>query len=291
MSRTSAVNLVALVLAVAGSMVASGPSGEGLGSTAARGSPSGGGARRVASASTVADALLLELCAPSRVVAVTARSAEGRDAHRYEGIATIRALDDVEAIVTLRPDVLIAHNVADPARVARLRAAGVEVVDLGALEGRRSLGEDARAVGALCGAPAAGERWARAFERRMDAVAADVPADARPRALYLTVYGDRFMGGADGTSYHDVMVAAGLRDAAEDDFDGWPTYETEELLALDPDLLVTRAGMGRALCGHSTLRALRACPDGVVELDPELLDDPGPGMLEAAEALRARAHP
>ncbi len=291
MTRTSLVNGLALGAAIAASVLAA-PSGPAAtrATPAARDAPARAEARRIASASTVADALLFELCARERVVAITAQSGAGRDAHRFEGLPAIRSLDDVEAILGLHPDALVAHNVADPARVARLRAAGVRVLDLGPLEGRATLGDDARAIAALCGAGDAGERWARAFERRMDAVAGDVLAP-RQRALYLNVYGDRFMGGTDGTSYHDVLVAAGLADAAAATHDGWPTYDVEELLALDPDLLVTRAGMGAAICAHSTLRGLRACRAGPIELGPDLLDDPGPGMLEAAEALHAAAFP
>ncbi|MCA9606278.1 MAG: ABC transporter substrate-binding protein, partial [Myxococcales bacterium] len=249
MSRTSALNLAGLVAAVVASVLAAGGLGQGpSGAAPSAEVASIGGADRIASASTVADALLLELCAPRRVIAVTAQSAAGPDGYRYAGIPTIRSLDDVEAILGLRPDVVVAHNVADPSRVARLRAAGARVVDLGPLEGRASLAEDARTIGALCGAPAAGERWARTFERRMSRVAASVPARDRRRAIYLTVWGDRFMGGTDGTSYHDVLVAAGLRDVAEARFDGWPTYDVEELLELDPDLVVTREGMGAAIC-------------------------------------------
>lgn len=292
MSRTSLANGLALAAAIAASVLAA-PSGPAAtrATPEARDAPAGAEAHRIASASTVADALLFELCARGRVVAITAQSAAGRDAHRFEGLPAIRSLDDVEAILGLRPDALVAHNVADPARVARLRAAGVRVLDLGPLEGRATLGDDARAIAALCGAGGAGERWARAFERRMDAVAAGRPTAPRRRALYLNVYGDRFMGGTDGTSYHDVLLAAGLADAAAAAHDGWPTYDVEELLALDPDLLVTRAGMGAAICAHSTLRGLRACRAGPIELDPDLLDDPGPGMLEAAEALHAAAAP
>ncbi|MCB9597899.1 MAG: ABC transporter substrate-binding protein [Sandaracinaceae bacterium] len=292
MSRTSWINAGALALAIAGSILATTPRSVAVEApVAATPTEAGGGARRIASASTVADALLRELCPPGRIVAVTALSAEGRDAYRLEGVPTVRSLDDVEAIVGLRPDVVLAHNVADPGRVERLRRAGVRVEDLGALEGRASLGEDARVIGALCGAPDAGRRWAEAFERRMDAVAADVPADARRRGLYLTVYGDRFMGGTVGSSYHDVMSAGGVIDAAATSYHGWPTYDVEQLLELDPDVIISREGMRPTLCGHPVLRRLRACPSDVIELDPDLLDDPGPGMLEAAEAVRAAVYP
>jgi len=247
-------------------------------------------AHRIVSGSTVADALLMTLCAPERVIAVTSLSAEGRNAHRFAGLDTVRTLDDVEAIIALRPDVVLTHNVADPRRVERIRAAGPRVVDLGLLEGRASLGDDARVIGALCGAPEAGARWAAAFERRMAAVARDVPEASRRDAMYLSTYGDLFIGGTRGSSYHDVLEAGGLHDVAAADHEGWPTYALEELLGLNPEVIVTRTGMAEVLCGHPTLSRLRACPDAMVEVDGELLDDPGPGMLEAAETVRASVY-
>ena len=248
-------------------------------------------AHHIASASTVVDTLLLELCAHERIAAVTQLSADGPDAARFSGLHTIRSLDDLEQIVSLRPDVLVTHNVADPRRVARLRAAGLRVVDLGTLDGRASLGDDARAVGALCGAPEAGARFAAAFERRMDAVARDVDPSDRRSAIYLSSYGGQYLGGTTGSSYHDILQAAGLVDAAAARYRGWPTYSVEQLLELDPEVIVTRTGMRQTFCGHPVLSRLRACPEHVVEVPPERLDDPGPGMLEAAELVRAVVYP
>jgi len=295
-SRTSLLNLTAALLAIAASVGLAGRWSRGGGAAAA-----GEGERvtslvdatgvevrlrefrRIVSASTVADRLLLELCPRDRVVAVTTRSLEGPDGYRYAGTDTIGTLDDTEAILALRPDLVITHNVAARRRVERLREAGLTVFDLGALEGRRTLTEDIRQLGALCGAPDRGERFAASFDRRMDALSGGAPSG---RALYLSVYADRFYGGARGTSYHDVLVAAGLEDAAAH-LDGWPQYAAEQLLTLDPDLLVTREGMRGPICQHPALTHLRACPDDVIELDGDLLDDPGVGMLDAAEQLRA----
>lgn len=240
--------------------------------------------RRIVSASTVADRLLLELCPRDRVVAFTARSAEGPDGHRFAGATTIGSLDDTEAILALRPDLVLTHNVAARRRVERLREAGLTVFDLGALEGRRTLTEDIRQIAALCGAPERGARYAERFDRRLDRLAPGTPSES---ALYVSVYADRLYGGARGTSYHDVIVAAGLRDLAAH-LDGWPQYDAEQLLTLDPDLIVTREGMRATLCDHPLLSRLRACDGAVIELDGDLLDDPGVGMLDAAEQLRER---
>ena len=68
---------------------------------------------------------------------------------------------------------------------------------------------------------------------------------------------------------------------------------SSRILALAPDVLVTKVGMGAVLCRHAGLEGLSACQKagGIVELDGPLIDDPGPSMLEAAEALNAAIWP
>ncbi|MGE0791666.1 MAG: ABC transporter substrate-binding protein [Sandaracinaceae bacterium] len=243
-------------------------------------------ALRIASASTVADRLLFDLCPHGRVIAVTERSASGPEGYRFEGRPTLRSLEDLEPIVALHPDVLVAGAVGDPRRAARVREAGIEVVEVGSSLGVATLLEDIRRVARLCGVPDGGEAYAAAFQRRMAAVARDVPERARKPAIYLSIYGDHYFGGTTPSTYHDVLTAAGLVDAAADGYRGYPQYAIEQLLALDPEIIVSRDGMRDAICTHAILSRLRACHDGrVVEIDGDLLDEPGPSMLDAAEAI------
>ncbi len=247
--------------------------------------------RRIASASTVADRLLLELCAPDRVIAFTAATLDGPEGYRYGERARIERLDDVERIVRLKPDLLLVNNVADPRRVQRLRDAGLTLFDLGPIGGAATLPDDARRVAAFCGAPERAERWIASWQSRLSAIARDVPHARRRRGLYLAIYAGRLYGGTRGSSFHDVLRSGGLRDVAADAYEGWPQYRDEQVLALDPDVLVTRRGMGPALCRRPALTDLRACRnDGVVEIDGALLDAPGPGILDAAEAVHAAVY-
>lgn len=121
-------------------------------------------------------------------------------------------------------------------------------------------------------------------------VAADIPRERRRRALYVSAYANQLLGGAAGTSYHDVLVHAGLIDAADGKYSGWPHYDPEQLIALDPELIVANEGTTKSLCLVGGLERLRACHNdgaGVISMPADLLGDPGPRMLEAAEALRA----
>jgi ABC-type Fe3+-hydroxamate transport system substrate-binding protein len=96
------------------------------------------------------------------------------------------------------------------------------------------------------------------------------------------------VGGARDTSWHDVLEAAGLRDAASDRT-GWPSWTPIDVATRNPAWIVTEPGMGALLCDRDGIAATEACRLGhVAEVDGDLLSDPGLTMLEAAEAVADR---
>ncbi|MEM9693084.1 MAG: hypothetical protein AAGA56_11100, partial [Myxococcota bacterium] len=108
---------------------------------------------RIASATTIADELLLELCPRSSVVAVTEQSKRAVRGYRFGERIGLRSIDYPEPILSLSPDLLLVANVGAPRRVARLREAGLTVFDLGPPAGWASLQGYVERVGALCGEP------------------------------------------------------------------------------------------------------------------------------------------
>jgi iron complex transport system substrate-binding protein len=178
-------------------------------------------------------------------------------------------------------------------RAAQLRAAGITVFELGEVRGLATLGPTATALGALCGRPAEGRELVARLRARLARIALPLGDRPRRRALYAAPIGTQIYGGTRGTSYHDVLTSAGLVDVAAERFEGWPKYRAEDLLALAPPLVVTKPGGRAALCAHPGLAALPACAraEGILELPAALLDDPGLGMLDAAERLFEAAYP
>jgi iron complex transport system substrate-binding protein len=248
---------------------------------------------RIASASLVADHVLWELCEPERLIAVTQRTQQSAHfGHRHRNRAAIASVAGLEQILALDPDLLFVNRFGDPRYAAQLRERGVVVFDLGEMRGLSTLRSNVLAIGALLGASARAEALIAAFERRLRAVASDVPANARPGALYLSSYGNQLYGGGADTSYDDVLRHAGLVNLAAPRYRGWPALGPEQVLSLDPDVIVTRRGMGAALCRFPGLGALRPCRGlgRIAELDAELIDDPGLPMLDVSEALREQIH-
>jgi ABC-type cobalamin/Fe3+-siderophores transport system ATPase subunit/ABC-type Fe3+-hydroxamate transport system substrate-binding protein len=243
---------------------------------------------RIVSASVSADQILAELVDPRRVVAVSSYGkAREPVSYRFAAHEVIDSLTDVERILSLEPDLVVMHNFTRADVVSRLREAGIEVFDLGELRGAEGFAQDARTLGVLLGVEDRANQFAERYLARLEGIASDAHPHDRMSALYVRLLGGTLYGGAEGTSYHDVIVYGGLRDAADGRFTGWPSYDPEVLLELDPDVLVTQEGNGAALCGREGLRDLRACRERrIIELPASLLDDAGLGIEHAARAVR-----
>jgi iron complex transport system substrate-binding protein len=248
---------------------------------------------RIVSTNLVTDRLLLELAEPDRILAFSrAASERPQDGYRYQGKLIVDGFGPVEALIALRPDLVLTNSFGTPGRAAKLRSAGIEVFDLGELRGVSSLVRATKTLAELLGHLERGQEFAQAFVQRMNNVAAGLADRPRKTALFLSIIGNQVQGGTAGTALHDVLTAGGLVDVAAERYRDWPAYSAEQLLDLAPDLIVTKQGMSAAVCAFPGAGHLPAChePGRIIELPAELLDEPGPAMLEAAEAIYQRVY-
>ena len=247
---------------------------------------------RIVSTSTIADQVLIELVGPSRLLAVSAHTLRTQTTHAYQGKIGVEHARDVETIIELRPDIVFVNNLVDRRQVERLKDADLNVFDLGEMRGLETLLSNIRQVAAVLNVPQRGDRLVDDLVQQLESVSAGRAEQDKRRGLYVGIHGDRLFGGAAGTSFHDVLVAAGLIDvAAEAGFRGWPAYTSEQLLTLDPPWIVTNTGTEQSLCRHPGLQSLAACRSGQVRgVEARLLTDPGLGMAEAARAVHAAVY-
>jgi iron complex transport system substrate-binding protein len=195
-------------------------------------------------------------------------------------------------LLALKPDLVVVSSPGSFSKLERLRDAGLEVFDLGSQSGLDSLVPAALRLGAVLGVQARAEQLMKAFRGRLERLAKGVEPPRRS-AAYVASYAGKLLSAGRGTSYHDVLQHAGLVDVVSGVFSGYPELSAEQLLDLDPDLIVSPTGAGEVLCRRPGLARLRACSraGAVIEIDGALLGDTGLGMLEAAERVHAAAYP
>jgi iron complex transport system substrate-binding protein len=248
---------------------------------------------RILTATSMAADALLEFSSGEQIIAIPSLLAESKFAYRYGTTETVDQLSNVERIVSLRPDLVVFHQITQTDVAARLRERGIEVLDLGSPTGAHAWANDVVTLGALLGHEERARQSARNYLRRLRAVADDVEEEDRPTAIVLSSYGEQFFGGASGTSYHDVLVYAGLKDAAAS-YNGWPQFNPEDIMQMDPEWIVTTEGMEEAICTHPVLEGLRACSGEdpqIIGVPEALFSDAGLRILDAAEYVHRFAAP
>mgnify|MGYP000986022726 CR=1 FL=1 len=250
--------------------------------------------RRVLFLSPVGARLGLELLEPDRIAGVPEYAAtQGLARHRFASVVTLPDAPSLEAVLAAAPDLVVTHAGIAPNWLDVLESRGVPVLDLGQMTGAISYAHQSRLLAAAAAVASRGDRHAATYLAGLNGLlrvrgGSPEATETLRTAVYVGVVGDTMFGGTTGTSYHDVLVHAGLRDAAADSYTGWPQFDAGDLLAMDPDVVVVERGAGRQLCAIGALAALRACRGQalVVELDGDALHDPGAGIPIAAHALR-----
>jgi len=223
-----------------------------------------GAYQRIVSLNIVSDPILLSLVEPTRIVAVSEHSQEPHpEGYRYAGRPGVARAADLETILSLSPDLVVASHFADEAFLSRLRDAGIVVFDLGEMRGVGTTILNIRSLGQLLHQPERAARLEADYRMRLGALDAAIPDDAEAPGLYLSIYGDSLFGGTTGSSYTDMLHFAGVDDLAEaHGYVERPRYSPEQLLAIDPPMVITQTGMGATLCAHSTLQRLACCQAG-----------------------------
>jgi len=245
--------------------------------------------QRIISLDPAIDDALAEMGMATRLLAISSWSyAHASRARLLHAVPhQLPAGASLEDLLALQGDLVLVSGASDPLRSAHLRSAGMTVFDCGSERTAADAAQALRQVATLLAQPALGTQLASRFLSRLARVRD--PRLPELGACYVAIYGGELLGGTLGTTYHDLLVAATLGDAAmAHGWRDWPTYHLEDLVAMAPQVILTGTGMGatlRALPGAARIPALAA--DRIIEVDPDLLSLTGIGELEAAEAVAA----
>jgi iron complex transport system substrate-binding protein len=192
---------------------------------------------------------------------------------------------DVEALVRLRPDVVIAAR--SHRALARLQALGVKVVALEPqthADLRRSLD----VVAALLGTPQAGAQAWAGIEAALQQAAARVPSGWRARAVYVEVGSEPYAAGP-GSFVGQTLQALGLGNAIPAALGPFPKLNPEFVVRAQPALVLAQTRAAAEMPRRPGWAALQALRTGAVcAFEParwDLLVRPGPRLGEGAMAV------
>jgi len=169
-----------------------------------------------------------------RIIAVTMYCLRPIEVRKKERIGTVRE-SNVEKIISLRPDLVIATSLTNPRTVEKLRKTGIKVVVFAEPKNYAKLCEQFTELAALVGKEDAAARILTEADTRINALREKVRGLSSP-AVFVQVGAKPLFAATGNTFINDFIIFAGARNIAGDAISG--LYSREDVLRRNPEVIL-----------------------------------------------------
>lgn len=204
---------------------------------------------------------------------------------------------DLEKIVALNPDLVVAAGIHAAEIIPALEERGITVIALVA-EDLIAILYDITLIGRIAGVERAAFTLASQMHIRIEAVAervAQLTEEERPGVFWIT-WADPIWTTGTGTFIHQLIVTAGGRNIF-DDLERWTMVSLEALIERDPAVIIgpARHGVSAPVEWAATdprLEDISARILGRIEMvDANPVERPGPRIVYGLETIARLLHP
>ena len=206
---------------------------------------------------------------------------------------------NIEKVVDLRPDLVLAACGVQKAVVKELERLGLTVIALDAKSIEDVL-ENIGLVGKAAGQLETARELTANLEQRIRAVTdkiTDLPDHQRPRVFYEVQY-EPLMTSGPGTFINDLIHLAGGVNIASDAAAKYPVYNLEILIERNPELIIISVGHGsiaasvEAAKSRERWQIIDAVKNNrVYGVNADLVSRPAPRIVDGLEEIARFIHP
>lgn len=231
-----------------------------------------------------------EIGAREKVVGVSQYSSylEGADS-RTNVSGAAQSFVDVETVVALDPDLVLAPNIVPDDTVTKLRESGLTVYKFETATSLESVEEKTRLFGSLTGACGGADERAADMNRSIGTVRDSVADADRPRVLYSM--GGGYTAGEDTFVDAIIEAAGGTNLAAEAGIEGYGEISAEVVADRDPEWIVLSSDVPTVPEGDAYEETTAYREGNVFVVDANYLNQPAPRTVDVVERMAATFHP
>jgi len=247
--------------------------------------------RRIVSLAPNITEILYALGLQDRLVADTAQCTYPPEARRKPHIGDVSI--SVERVVSMKPDLVVAHAFLNRAPIQQLKGLKIPVVavDPHTLD---QVATSIEQIATACGVPARGQDVARQMRTSIQAVSrGPEAASAGPKVLFA-VQGNPLWAAGPETFVDEMIRLAGGRSVSASLKPGFNMMSGESAVASAPDvIIVTDPASAQFFHTATAWRNTPAVRHGrVIQVDPDLFVRPGPrlaaGMRQMSDVVAGR---
>jgi iron complex transport system substrate-binding protein len=228
-----------------------------------------------------------EIGAEEKVIGVTkhAMNLEGTDERTNVSVASETI--DVETVVDLDPDLVLAPNVVSEETVEKLREAGLTVYHFPMEGSIEDVYQKTNTIGALVGDCQSAHETVDRMQGEIEIVENASDGEERPDALYV-FYG--YTAG-EGTFIHEIITAAGANNvAAEANITGYQQVNEELVVDEDPDWIILNSDDDQVPDSEAYDSTTAVREDQIVVVNKNYLNRPAPRITNAIVKLAKSFH-
>lgn len=206
---------------------------------------------------------------------------------------------NVEKIVVLNPDLIIAAHGNPKDIINHLRELGFKVV----MTSPDTINETISGIeliGKATGKVAESKSLTSSITSSLKEIAEKTAGLKKPSVLHCLGADPLYVSGTDTLQDELIAIAGGINAAASET--GWVVLSMEKLLTMNPDIIVVDSGMGMGVGDADTLKRIftddprmsklsAVQNDRVFVVDADIIDRGGPRITEGATAFAKVIHP
>src|SRR5262245_23414440 len=250
--------------------------------------------RRIISLAPNVTEILFALGLENRVVGVTSYCDYPEAAKAKDKVGdTLQP--NLEKIISLKPDLVVVSTSSQLENMTRRLDQLAIPVYVTNPRTVREVVASIRSLGEVTGTSERAAELTTEMEKRINAVEQRVKTLPRPNVFYVLQTGPLITAGRN-TFINDLINIAGGKSISGDEKADYPQFSRETVVARAPEVIVPPSSHGAAFVKESDLRrdfavtpAIRS--NRIVWVTPDLVDRPGPRIVEGLEQLAEGLHP
>lgn len=235
------------------------------------------------------------LGAEDRLIANTIYCVNPPAAKEKQKIGTLLQAN-IEKIVSLKPDLVLATSLTRPRQIDKLRRLGVKVVQFTQPAGFDEIGEQFIALGRLLDSEDRARGIVDEARRAIEDIRQKTDGQVKKK-VFLQVGTRPLFSSVENSFTNDFITFGGGQNIAGGNLQG--VYSREKVVALNPDLIIIAIMGSEGISGekekqkwerYSSINAVKN--DNIYVVDPNLVCSPSPStFVEALRTVTSLIHP
>ncbi|UCZ54728.1 ABC transporter substrate-binding protein [Bacillus shivajii] len=205
---------------------------------------------------------------------------------------------DIEKVLSLQPDVVLASAINDLEAVSRMEEAGIVVYVANDANDFQGVYETIENVGKVIGQHDIAQEVVADMQDRLDTVktkAETINEDDVKRVWVEISPAPEIYTTGQGTFFDEILTIIGAENVVEEN--GWVQYTEEDAVLLNPDVIVTTYGYymensKEEILERSAWQEVEAVKnERILDIDSNIISRQGPRLIEGVEQLASLIYP